>query len=140
MNATDFLLILFNAAMIGAWLWLLARVNAQIRRYRDDPTPRKRFDQLREDVDAQDDRIKRNRRDTQDNSLKIEDAFERIRSLQNKYAAQKRNDDKVDLLEAVKLSLPALASQQDEGSDQTEAGGDSLPPGLDSRGEPFDFR
>lgn len=139
MTTTNFLFIAFMLVTLGAWLYLLGRVNAQIRRYRDEPTPRKRFDTLREDVDAQDDRIKRNRRDSQDNSLKIEDAFERIRSLQNKYAAQKRNDDKVALSEAIQLSLSQQASQPDEGSVHAGAG-DELPPGLDSSGEPFDFR
>lgn len=132
---------LWMLATILAWFYLLQRVNAQIRRYRDDPTPRTRFDQLREDVDLQDDRVKRNRRSCLDLEAAVDDAYDRIKRLNNKYAANRRQDEKVDLMEAAKVSLQQLASQQENGSgDESGLEDSEFPAGLDPSGQPFDFR
>lgn len=134
-----------NVLLLLAWFfltssvlgWLMTRANAQIRRYRDEPTPRTASKRMQEEIDEMDVRIRTNKRRLDSLNLAQEELGAKIVSLRNQMAAQNRRDrqlDPTDLADYI---------QAVQGSDESQAAPSAPQPGgvaYDANGEAIDFR
>jgi len=83
--------------MFSIGVWWLTRLNAQLKRLKNEPTPKKAFGILVDDVEAQDLLVRTVKRDLDGLRDEFAGVHDRIRSIQNKAAAQTRRDAGVDL-------------------------------------------
>jgi len=134
-----------NILLLLAWVfltvsvlsWLMMRANAQIRRFRDEPTPRTAYKRMQEDLEELDIRVLANKRKIDSVELSIQDTMARLVSLQNRISAQKRRDETFD---PTQLADYILAQQQDEGV-APESADDLLPTiAHTADGQQIDFR
>lgn len=83
-------------SMIGVGAWILTRMNTQVRRMAESPTPRQAFDVLKDMQEAHDLKLFAVERKAENNSLAIEDLALRHRGLQNRMNVEERKNDKLD--------------------------------------------
>lgn len=134
-----------NVLMLLAWFfltasvlgWLMTRANAQIKRFKDEPTPEARVKKINSEVlGILDTLVDHNRRITA-NVMTCEDLLSRIISLGNRMAAQKRRDAQVDLDKFADYIQQLETDGQDE-SEKPEAAPSTLAQTAD--GQVVDFR
>jgi septal ring factor EnvC (AmiA/AmiB activator) len=138
---SSFLVFLFA----GLWLLgmivaaaLLIRANAQISRHRDSPTPRKAYQQLADDHEAQDVVIGKLKRDVASLEVSVEKLHSDHRSLQNQMAAAKRRTNEIDATTLADYLQAVQASESEETGPEPRPAGPGPVPTLD--GHEIDFR
>lgn len=117
--------------VVGAWM--LVRLNLQIKRLRDSPTPKASFDVLKDMQEASDLRVLGLVRTTDSIQMAHEDINRQIRSVVARLNQDSRKNDQLDTV--------ALADYlQDQQQAETPAAPEALPNVDQNTGEQIDYR
>jgi len=84
-------------AFMAVGAWILTRMNRQVRRLKDAPTPRESYNVLADQHEATDLRVLGVQRQCTANEQGIEDLLVRIRSIQARTNQSARKADEIDL-------------------------------------------
>jgi len=137
-TTTNVLLLLTWFFLTGSVLaWLMTRANAQIRRYRDEPTPRTAAKRMQEEIDELDVRVRTNKRRLDSLNLAQEELAAKLISVRNQIAAQKRRDTQVDPTELADY-IQAIQQGEEPGTPPIQPTPGQI--AYDANGEAIDFR
>lgn len=135
---------LFEAVLIAAlvtsfivFLFVVGRANAQVKRFRDAPVPKKLAELLREEIETLDERSLGHSRQIASLRQEIDDAQSRITSLQNKASAQVRRDKELDV---TKLADYLQTVQDGDSQPSTDRSASRPTVAVDANGQEIDFR
>lgn len=84
-------------AMVAAGAWILARMNSQVRRLKESPTPKEALHVMSDLLDAQDLQISGVIRKANRNEGALEDLLLRVKSIQARVNSESRKNDQVDV-------------------------------------------
>lgn len=123
-------------SMMAAGVWMLIRMNLQLKRLQDSPTPRAAFDVLKDMQEAQDLRVLGLTRTTESIEAAHEELLRQIRSITNRMNSDSRKNDKLDT-----VALADYLQGQQPGAEPTPDKPPGSLPNLDlNTGEQIDYR
>ncbi len=123
----------FYIGMFAVGAWILTRMNLQVRRMKESPTPKESLVVLIDLVEASDLKLNKVQRDLMSNEAALEDLNVRLKSVVNRTNAEARKNDKLDTV--------ALADYlQGQPQSEAPAAPETLPTVDQNTGQAIDYR